>query len=174
MSDTANEPFVPMQLSKAELLEHIQRSWADLEQAIARLSDAQLSSPVLSEGWAIKDMLAHLASWERRCTDWITVSLHGETPQRPEPGVTWGDIDQLNERTFLENRQRSPQEIIAASNATHKRFLEQIQLLSEEDLNDPQRFPWTEGEALVWFIGSNSYEHYREHMEQIHAAVSHM
>ncbi|MDQ2715019.1 MAG: ClbS/DfsB family four-helix bundle protein [Chloroflexota bacterium] len=163
MSDNTNEPFVPTHLSKAELLERVHRSWAELERSIAQLSDAQLSLPVLSEGWAIKDMLAHLASWERRCTDWIATSLRGETPQRPEPGVTWDDIDQLNERTFLENRQRSSQEIIAASNATHRRFLEQIQFLSEEDLNNPQRFPWTGGEALVWFIGSNSYEHYKDH-----------
>ncbi len=174
MSDNTNEPFVPIQLSKAELLERIHRSWSDLEQAIAQLSDAQLSAPALSGGWAIKDMLAHLASWEQRCTDWIAVSLRDETPQRPEPGVTWDDIDQLNERTFIENQQRSPQEIIAASGAIHKRFLEQIQLLSEDDLNNPHRFPWTEDEALVWFIGSNSYEHYHEHVEQIRATTSHM
>ncbi len=44
------------------------------------------------------------------------------------------------------------------------------QTLSEEDLNAPHRFAWTEpwpGYSLIAVIADNSYEHYHDHAQQI-------
>ncbi|MGK2964439.1 MAG: maleylpyruvate isomerase N-terminal domain-containing protein [Tepidiformaceae bacterium] len=47
---------------KAELLAHYAASGAELNAALAGLTDAQLTEPSL-DGWSVKDHLAHLALW---------------------------------------------------------------------------------------------------------------
>lgn len=154
-------------MDKAQVLEKMQTERADFEELLAPLSEEQLCQNTLEDGRSIKDILAHLAAWERRCAGWIATGLRGEMPERPEPGATWEDIDRINERTFQENRERSLQDVQQDSRQAYQQLLEQVQALSEEDITNPNRFVWTEGELLTWYIASNSYEHYLEHTEQI-------
>ncbi|HLF79571.1 MAG TPA: DinB family protein [Dehalococcoidia bacterium] len=46
-----------------DLLNHYRSLRADLEDAIAGLSEAQMLEPTI-DGWSIKDHLAHLALWD--------------------------------------------------------------------------------------------------------------
>ena len=113
----------------------------------------------------------HIAGWERRCVGWIEAGLRGETPDRPETGYEWSDIDRLNDHTFVENRNRPLSEVLTDSHQAYQRLLAQVQALSEEDLTDPHRFPWTGNEGIITSIAANSYWHYREHAEQIRAML---
>jgi len=94
--------------------------------------------------------------------------LRGEKPDKPEQGYTWEDLVTLNEKTFLENRGRTLNDVQADSRLAYQQLLEQVQALSEDDITNPHRFPWTGGHELVPFIAANSYEHYQEHFAQIH------
>lgn len=156
-------------MSKARLLEEIQAERNHLRALIAPLSDEQMCQPVFEGQRSIKDILVHITAWEQRCIRWIEASLRGETPERPEPGYAWEDIDRLNERTFVENQHRPLQDVLADSARSYEQLLEEVRSLSEEDLTDPDRFAWTEGEQLAWYIGANSFEHYHEHGDQIYA-----
>jgi len=141
---------------------------ANLESLIAPLSYEQLCLPALDGQRSVKDVMAHIAAWERRCVGWIETGLHGEMPSLPEAGYEWEDIDDLNEKTFQENKDRSLQEVLADSHQAYEQLLAQVQALSEADLTEPHRFAWTEsGTSLVPFVAANSYEHYHEHSEQI-------
>src|SRR5574341_330088 len=50
--------------SKTELLARIQAERAALEQAIANLSEAQMTA-LGPESWSVKDHLAHVVTWEQ-------------------------------------------------------------------------------------------------------------
>jgi hypothetical protein len=154
---------------KDELLEAIQTERNHFEALIAPLSDEQMCQPALGGQRSVKDILAHITAWEQRCIGWIEAGLRGETPARPEPGYAWEDIDLLNEHTYLEHQHRPLQDVLADSHRSYQQLLEQVRTLSEEDLVDPERFPWTEGELLAWYIGANSFEHYHEHGDEIYA-----
>ncbi len=156
-------------MEKAQVLEAITSERNHLDSLIAPLSDAQLCQPGLAGGWSVKDVLAHIAAWEKRCLDGIETGLRGGTPIWPEAGYTWQDTDRLNEETFQENKDRSLEDVQTESRKSYEQFLALVERLSDEDLNDPQRFPWTEGESILAFIADNSYNHYREHSEQIRA-----
>jgi len=150
----------------------MQSERANLESLIAPLSDEQMCLPALDGQRSVKDVLAHIAAWERRCVDWIKAGLRGETPSLPEAGYGWEDIDRLNEKTFQENRERPLQEVLADSHQAYKLLLAEVQGLSEADLIEPQRFAWTEGRtSLVPYVAANSYEHYDEHAEQIRERI---
>ncbi len=59
--------------------------------------------------------------------------------------------------------------VISGWHAAREELLDQIEGLSEADLNDPQRFPWSEGRTLLDRIAGNSYGHEQEHIDQIRA-----
>jgi hypothetical protein len=161
-------------VSRAEVLEAMQTERANLESLLTTLSDEQMCLPMLEGERSIKDILAHIADWELRCASWIETGLRGETPARPETGYTWDDIDGLNERTFIENQNRPLPEVLAISHQAYQQLLAQVRSLSEEDITNPNRFPWTENEPLATSIAANSYWHYHEHAEQIQASLEDM
>jgi hypothetical protein len=156
-------------LTKPKILELIQAERADLEGTLARLSDEQMTRPGVEGGWSVKDLLAHLTVWETRMVEWIGQSLRGEVPERPAPGMTWDDLDRLNEETYLLYKDRSLSEALSDFHTTYRRAMEVVSSLQERDLLDPQRFAWRQGAPLWHMVAANTWEHYQEH----HAAISH-
>jgi len=156
-------------MDKTTLLNTIQTEYAQLESLVAPLSETQLCTVPLEGEWAIKDIMAHIAVWEQICTRWLAECVRGVTPQpseRTEVGV--------NDRIYRENRDRSPAEVRELFHHAHQEFLHQVNLLtqtlSEEEINASHRFAWTEywpGSSLLAVIADNSYEHYRDHAQQI-------
>ena len=153
-------------MNKTDVLNTIQSAHASLEELLASLSESQLCIPTLEGQRSIKDILAHIAAWERLCAGWIEAFLHGEAPDMPDE-----DDDTINERIFQENRTRPLHEVQEDFQVTYQQFLGQVQalfqILTEEDLNDPNRFSSLEGRSLLALVAGNSYDHYHEHAEQV-------
>ena len=151
------------------LLNTIQTEYAQLESLVAPLNETQLCTAPFEGGWSIKDIMAHLAVWEQICTGWLADCVHGVTPH-PSKRIEVG----VNDRIFRENRDRSLAEVQELFHHAHQQFLHQVNLLtqtlSEEDINAPHRFAWTQhwpGSSLLAVIADNSYEHYHDHAQQI-------
>lgn len=142
---------------------------AEFDALLAQLSDEQMLDTTLDGGRSVKDVLSHIAVWERRCVGWIEISLHGETPERPEPGVTWDKIDDLNERDFLRTRDYTLQEVRDDYRRSYQQLFDLVKSMPEEDFGETHRFSWWEGQPISMVIAANSFEHYREHEEQIRA-----
>ncbi len=153
-------------MNKTDVLNTIQSAHANLEELLAPLSESQLCTPTLEGQRSIKDILAHLAAWERLCAGWIEAFLRSETPDMPDE-----DDDTINGRIFQENRNRPLHEVQEDFHAAYQQFLRQVQalfqILPAEDLSDPNRFSWLEGRSLLALIAGNSYDHYQEHAEQV-------
>jgi hypothetical protein len=150
-------------MNKNKLLADIQTEHDRLLSLLAPLNETQLCSATFDGGWSIKDILAHIAAWERICTGWIESFLRGKTPQ------TWseenGDI--VNERIFQENQHRSLHGVQEDSPRAYQALLKQVQAFPEEDLNKPHSLSWLAGHSFVDLIAANSYNHYQDHIQQI-------
>ncbi len=59
--------------------------------------------------------------------------------------------------------------MLAEFERSYHELLEAIEPLSDEDLNDPARYAWTEGKPLWRTIAGESYLHYREHDVELRA-----
>jgi hypothetical protein len=169
------QPILEEQMDKAQTLKTIRKDHANLESLVAPLSESQLGSATLEGQRSIKDILAHIAAWERLCAHWIEDLLQGK-PSRTAESERGENEDVINERLYLENRDRPLREVLEDFHQAYQAFLKQVQAafqaLSDEDLNDPHRFPELEGHALNALIAGNSYSHYREHAEQIQRWLS--
>lgn len=155
------------QMSKKKIHELIRSEREDLEKTLEWLSTEQMTQPGVESDWSVKDILAHITDWERRMVQWIEESLRGETPERPAPGMTWEDLDRLNEQTYLANKDRPLGEVLADYRSSYQRALETVEALTEKDLIDPERFEWRAGDPMWHMVAANTWWHYKEHRETI-------
>jgi len=144
-------------MSKVELLKALLDERADLDAMLAELSDAQMTLPGVQDDWSVKDILAHISVWDRRGTKWIKKAAQGVMPEIPEAGLTWRDMDSLNQQTYLKNKDRPLAEIMGDFYGSHQELLEQIQGLPDAVVNKP-----IIGELISW-----RYNHYRVHGHHI-------
>ena len=123
-----------------------------------------MSLPALSNGWTVKDMLAHLGAWENRA-DYLYQMLSRGRPV--EDGVT--DFNQFNAVTYQANQGRSLDVIRAEEIAAFTRLRAVAETAPEAYLFDPAQFSWTEGRPFVDWIAWNTYDHYAEHLPDLRA-----
>jgi hypothetical protein len=165
-------------MNKSEMLENIRQEHARMEALLSSLDQAQLVAPILDNGWSIKDHIAHLVAWEKLMLGWVESSTRGQEPVRftpefvdtPENGEE--TMQRLNDRLYVQNRSRSPGDVLKDFRDTHTQVVEQLSLVSETDLFDPDRFPWRKGTPLIATIAGNTYEHYQEHYGWITTALA--
>jgi len=158
------EPGNKQELLKTLVIERLQ--W---EAVIGTLTDEQYLKAGIDGRFSVKDLLAHMVTWEGRMMQWINETLAGIVPQRPAPGMTWDDLDRLNELTYQANKDRALDDILEASEASYSRSLELVQTLTDEDLFDGSRFAWRQGDPLWHMVAANTWWHYREHRQQVEA-----
>jgi hypothetical protein len=161
MSEEMAAPAPPEPPDKAALLRLIDETRATYEAALGAIPDQQ--APLRDDGWSARDIAGHVAVWERRLAHDIRTSLRGETPERPEPGYTWEQMDELNVRDMLAARSLPLAEAQAEARAAFAETRALVASLSDETLFTPGLFDWTEGERLALWVRYDMWEHYQEH-----------
>lgn len=155
-------------VGKAELIERIRHEYAALEQAIGRLSEAQMLAPV-ENGWTIKDILAHIAAWQR-----ILLQFHlGRRPFAEATGVATLDyatdsVETINQALYLHHKDRPLPEVLAALRQAYDNVLATIELLDEAEIFRSYTPPGRDsgGKLIDWIVG-DTYDHYMEHRATI-------
>ena len=148
--------------SKEAFLEDIVRAHDDLIGLLEGIPPARRSEPhVWGDGWTVKDLVAHLAAWHALFLGWHGEGLVGRKPQMPAPGFKWNQTPALNRGIQEKHRDRPYQDVWAEFSNTYAAILEIVTRLSERDLLEPGRFPWTGENAIVTYLGANTSSHYR-------------
>lgn len=152
--------------TKAGLIAITEESYRNLQHEVAGLTDAEMREPHAPDGWSVKDVLAHISGWERMFTGWMDAILRRDKPDRPESiDQVW--LDATNARLYQESRRRSPEEVRIEAAEWHAAIIALIERMSEADLFDPHRFPYTGGDPVAPWVRGNADEHYDEHRAQI-------
>ncbi len=156
-------------MTKEKLLQEIRNERMRLEKTLEEVPEQQMVIPGVMDGWTVKDFLAHITVWEQRMITWLEQTLRDEVPDMLPPGLTWDDLDQWNEETYQEHRQRELEEVLLDFKSSYAQALGAVEKISEEDLIDPERYPWREGRPLWIMVAANTSWHYKEHEETIAA-----
>lgn len=154
-------------VSKAEILRLITSERRALEDLLTAIGDEQMLASGMESGWSVKDVLAHIASWETNMVRWIDMTLRGERPDRPAPGENWDDLDAYNAELYEAHKNLGLEEVQTRFAQSHRAGLDALTRLSEEDLFDPDRFAWRNGQALWMMVAGNTWLHYAEHAASI-------
>ena len=147
-------------MNRTTLLEAIDEGRDRLDAALAMLPDETMADRI-DDVWTRKDVVAHLAAWERRVVDLLDGLRAGRAPDDHV------ETDELNARFHLESRDRPLDEVRSGERSAYLEVRAAIERASDEELFDGGHFAWTEGDPLAdWFRG-NTDEHYGEHLEQL-------
>ncbi len=158
-------------MNKAELLQRIESGWVALQTHLAQLSEVQMNRPNPQDGWAIKDHLSHLATWElgvaamlQKESRYRAMGLDEVAVLQSNPGY-----DALNDMIFRQHEGKTVAEAQAYLRQAHEAMIAALVELDDADLQRGYSFyqpqePGEERDAPImnWIIG-NSYEHYEEH-----------
>lgn len=140
---------------RAELLEQITAARADFTALFEDWPAAAFEKPLLNNGWTAKDLLGHIAAWERWLIEW----LNG----RESDIQSWDDIHRRNEITYRTRKDWLPAQVQADFAATFAELAAQVQALSPAQLAD---------EKIRENIADSTFKHYAGHKADCEAALS--
>ena len=151
MSDRERE-----QMTKAELIERCVAERRQFHELLGQLSEQQMLEPGVQGVWSVKDMVAHVVDWEERMIRWLGEGVQGETPEMPEPGLEWGDIDRLNEMIYAAHKDEPLAQVLAGFERLKPAVLESGRC-PKRDLLSSERYPWTGGSRSgFWWLRTRS------------------
>jgi mycothiol maleylpyruvate isomerase-like protein len=128
--------------AKQRALAELDREWRELDAIFRRLTPAELERPMYTEdgsGWRIRDLIPHIATWQGRAalaarkvaTD--GVALQPDERVRTFIGLT-DSVDDMNDVTFREWRQRSVADLLAEFRAKHDELIGGLAALAPEQI----------------------------------------
>ena len=85
----------------SRLLKRLDAAWAAFSDSYAGLSEADLVTPGVVGDWSVKDILAHVTTWEEEALKYLPVIADGGRPPRY---ATVGGIDAFNARMTEQKR----------------------------------------------------------------------
>jgi hypothetical protein len=157
--------------TKAALVEDVRAVRGRLEKTLAELSPEEIIRPGVIGDWSAKDVMAHLMDWEQRFVGWYEAGARGETPETPAPGLSWRQLDILNQRIFEQYQEMPLEEVMAKSEASYQKILALIESIPEAELFEPGRYAWLNGDQLANWAAANTCEHYNWARTQIRKVI---
>ena len=125
-------------MDRRKILERLDTAWTAFNQSYADLSDARLLEPGVTGDWSVRDILAHVTTWDQEALTHLPMILAGGVP--PRYSVRYGGIDAFNARMTEAKRGLSLAEVRAQLAATHGRLLDLVKNVPEHHLAGDTRF----------------------------------
>jgi len=155
-----------MNASRREgLVAIIESARMEMEGLIEQVGEANLAEPGVTGEWSVKDILAHLTTWEERIVAWAEALRQGIRPA-PAPWPRDWSEEQINASIYESNRDRPLADVLERWRQVHKRVIAGIQALNEDELYQ-QKLDWLGDGPFADAVPGNSYEHYQTHADEI-------
>lgn len=160
--------------NKDEMIARIDRSWSELDQVVAGLSQEQLTGPRDAAGWSVKDHLAHLTAWERM----MLLLVRDRVPAYRGLGIDQalsesGDFDAENAAIDAKTKDQPWAEVEAERQQVHREMRALLEALPEEDLRKPYSAYIAGGpdRPVYEWVNGNTWGHFEEHRGWIEELV---
>lgn len=139
-----------------------------LRGTIEGLPDAMWDTPGACGAWSVKDIIAHLASYELVLTDVLTEAIGGGATPHLDRFRTLGAA--FNDAEVTARAEQAVAETVAEYEAAHARVMSQAARIPAATWRETGTLPWYGVEyALDDLIVYINYGHKREHSAQIAA-----
>jgi hypothetical protein len=173
------KPDIPTLPDKATLLARLETARADWERLLVEVGLPRMSTPGVEGDWSVKDIMAHVAAYERWTAAHVAAATRDEPATRIElygtndvpPGVDSFDTHERNAAIAAWYRDTPLAEVSVMAQQSFTALMDAIQAAPEELLSSPQALDWLGGTALTELIIDNSYRHYDHHAPTIRAWV---
>jgi hypothetical protein len=123
-------------MDKQQLLKQLEKAWTAIKESYAGLSDSQLTEPGVMGNWSVKDILAHVTTWEEEALKHLPLIIEGGRPPRY---VTFGGIDAFNAQMTEQKRSLSLADVRRQLDDTHRRLIDFVESMSEDQITRDTR-----------------------------------
>ena len=126
-------------LSRREkLLQRVDQAWRTFQESYAGLSEQELLTPGVIGLWSIRDVIAHVTTWEEEALKYLPLIIQGGTP--PKYSVKYGGINAFNAQSTANKKNLPLPEVFRQQAKVHRQLIEFIQGVSEKHLDSSTRF----------------------------------
>ena len=153
-------------MDKHAFIEAVNHDRAQFDLLLAQIDPDQMLQAGAAGEMSIKDLVAHIAWYEREMVNVIaTRNLTGSE--------LWDlPLDPRNRAIFDANQARPLGEVLEEAHQVHQQLLIELDTLSDEDMVNPARIQNMPGEWIPWeLIASNTFGHYQEHLVDLQAWI---
>jgi hypothetical protein len=144
-------------MDRQRLLKQIDTAWRVFKESYAGLSEAQLMEPGVSGVWSVRDIIAHVTTWEEEALKHLPSILEDRRP--PRYSVTHGGIDAFNAQMTEQKGGLSLAEVFRQLDEVHQRVIDMIERAPESHLISEGRFRRR--------LRLDTYTHYSKHAQAI-------
>ena len=144
-------------MDRHQLLQRLDKAWLEFKESYAGLSDSQILQPGVQGGWSVRDILAHVTTWEEEALTHLPLILDGGRP--PRYSTTYGGIDAFNALMTERKRHLSLVEVRRQLDEVHGRLMDYVRAAPEELLTRETRFRRR--------LRLDAYGHYPKHARVI-------
>ncbi len=139
-----------------KLVKRVDTAWAAFQESYADVPHAQLVEPSVMGDWSVKDILAHVTTWEEEALTHLPLIIAGGRPPRY---VTYGGIDAFNAQMTEQKRGLSLSDVQRQLDDTHRQLIDFIQSAPADQLTRETRARRR--------LRLDTYGHYPLHAEAI-------
>ena len=97
-------------MDRHHLFGRLDKAWKDFQESYAGLSDSQLLVPGVTGAWSVRDIVAHVTTWEEEALKHLPLILKGG--RSPRYSAMYGGIDVFNARMTEEKKGLSLPEVL--------------------------------------------------------------
>ena len=116
-----------------------------------------MTEPGVTKAWSVRDILAHVTTWEEEALKHLPLILKGGKP--PRYSVTYGSISAFNAQMTERKKGLSLPQVLRELNDTHHRLIDFIERAPEDQFRSETRFRHR--------LRLDTYSHYPKHAEAI-------
>lgn len=131
----------------------IDKQWRAFNDTIAGVSDAAMLETGVVEGWSVKDVIAHVATWDGEALKALPLIMQAKRPPH------YGGVDNFNARQYDANARLSLSQARDALAATHQRLLAFLDSVPESWFAIETRFRHR--------LRLDTWGHYPEHTQAV-------
>ena len=143
-------------MNQTQLLKRLDERWLAFLTSFSGLSDKSLLTPGVTAAWSVRDLMAHVTTWEREALKAMPLILAGKPLPRY---ASVGGIDAFNAREQERKGGASLHRVKQGLGATHGRLVAFLKGVPPAAYASEGRF--------VKRLRVDTYGHYREHTKHI-------
>lgn len=144
-------------MTRQQLLARIERAWASFIGSYDGLTDSQITGPLVTDVWTVKDIISHVTWWEEEALKYLPLIAEGGRP--PRYSVTYGGVDEFNALMTEQRRELPLAEVLKHSDEVHRQLFDYIARIPEDLVTTDTRFRKR--------LRLDTYGHYPRHAKVI-------
>ncbi len=113
-----------------KLLKRLDTAWTAFKESYAGLTDPQLLESGVTGDWSVRDIIAHVTTWEEEALKHLPLIIAGGRP--PRYSAAYGGIDAFNAQTTEQKRGLSLADVRRQQEDIHRQLVAFIRSAPED------------------------------------------